>query len=345
MGIHNQLLDRIRTPFKLGRHVLLPSYCPGEYDSHVVDCPFLFSHGGCYWMTFIGWDAFGYQTGLARSDDLIHWEKQGIIFGRGPAGSITEYNAALTCILRDNDLFGSGTLRRIGGRYIGTYHAYPKPGYEAGPGAIGLCFSDDLRKWDVAEPVLRPNPLCSWESGGLYKSWLLESNGTYYLFYNARDKKDKSHGPWKEETGVAFSTDLQKWERYGGNPVVRVGSAGRFDDRFASDPCVLRHGDTWIMFYFGNSTDGHARDGFAFSGDLLRWQKGNEVLVDIGPHGSIDSKHAAKPGIIARDGYLYHFYGAVSPWDNRSTSGVVHSEVRGIALASNDPRHAQAARE
>lgn len=64
------MLDVVRTPTKLDRLVIAPSYKRGEYDSHAVDSPFPFFHDDKYWMTFIGWDGIGYQTGLAGSDDL-----------------------------------------------------------------------------------------------------------------------------------------------------------------------------------------------------------------------------------------------------------------------------------
>lgn len=324
------LLRRVRTRHKTGRLVLAPSLRQGTFDSHAVDCPFPFRHEGRFWMTFIGWDGTGYQTGLAVSDDLFTWCKQGLLLGRGPRGSVTEFNVAMTCILRDNGLHGPGTLRQVGGRYIGAYHAYPRPGYEAGPAVIGLCTSTDLRHWQVGEPILRPHPACAWESGGLYKAWLLESSGTYYLFYNA---KNRPEWPWVEQTGVAMSGDLVHWERHPGNPVVRVGANGSFDDLFASDPCVLSDGGTWIMFYFGNSTDHHARDGVAFSTDLLDWEKGGEVLVDVGPEGSVDARHAHKPGVIGWGGRLHHFYCAVAPAPNPVQGEITHGEVRGISLA------------
>lgn len=339
--MYETILSRIRTPHKVGRLVLSPTHRRGDFDSHAVDCPFLFFHDGCYWMTHVGWDGTGYQTGLARSDDLATWEKQGRIIGRGPPGSITEFNVAMTCILRDNELFGPGTLKPVNGRFVGTYHAYPKPGYESGPGVIGLCFSDDLRTWEVGDPVLRPDPACAWEAGGLYKSWIMEHDGTFYLFYNAKDRSkqgdEQPHAtdPWQEETGVATSKDLVSWQRYEGNPVLRVGAAGEFDDRFASDPCVLRHQETWAMFYFGNCTDGHARDGVAFSGDLLHWDKSAEVLLDIGPRGSLDARHAHKPGIICKDGVLYHFYCAVAPAPDGTCGEIATHELRGISVATS----------
>ena len=329
-----EVLADIWTPYKAGRLLIEPTFKAGDFDSHGVDCSFVFRHEGRYWMTYVGWDSIGYQTGLASSDDLVNWKKEGMILGRGPRGSVTEFNAALMGIARDNELFGSGELKKVNGRYLGTYHAYPKPGYEIGPAVIGLCWSDDLRKWEVGEPVLYPEEKCEWEAGGLYKSWVMEHDGMYYLFYNAKTKAKH----WIEQTGFAFSKDTNTWQKYRGNPVVKVGAAGEFDDIFASDPCVLRHKGIWCMFYFGNSTNHHARDGVAFSRDLLSWEKSGEILVDVGPEGSCDQTFAHKPAIIAEDGVLYHFYTAVKAvpgWKKVKMGDIEHYEHRGISLATS----------
>lgn len=324
------LMDQLRTPHKTERLVLSPSYQRGAFDSHAIDCPFPFMHDGRYYMTFVGWDTTGYQTGLACSEDLVNWRKLGVILPRGTQDSVIAYNAALTNILRDNDLFGSATLRRVEGRFVGTYHAYPAPGYETGAAVIGLCTSRDLMLWEVGEPVLYAQDGAEWERGGLYKSWLMEHAGTCYLFYNAKNRAD---GGWLEQIGVAMSTDLVHWERHPGNPIVSVGAPGAFDDRFASDPCVFRHDGTWVMFYYALCSDGHARDSVAFSPDLLHWTKSQEILIDVGPPGSIDARYAHKPGVIAKGGRLYHFYCAVSPAENRHMGEIEHGEVRGIAVA------------
>jgi predicted GH43/DUF377 family glycosyl hydrolase len=191
---------------------------------------------------------------------------------------------------------------------------------------IGLCSSDDLRHWDMGEPVLRAEPGHAWEAGGLYKSWLMEDEGTYYLFYNA---KTTGPFPWIEQTGMAFSRDLIHWERSPLNPLLPNGQPGEFDDRFASDPCVLRHGNHWVMFYFGNCSDGHARESIALSDDLLHWRKSGEILVDVGRPGSIDSRHAHKSGLMARNGRLYHFYCAVADGSSHGAGA-----RRGIAFAT-----------
>lgn len=330
--MNEAILARLRTPYKYPRLVLEPSFRAGQFDSHGVDVPFVFRYGNRFGMSFVGFDGIGYRTGLAFSDDLIHWQKQGIWIDRGAPGSVTEFNVALTWILRDNNLFGAGRLRRVNGQYVGTYHAYPKPGYESGPAVIGICYSRDLKTWQLEPPCLYAHEGAEWERAGLYKSCLLEHRGTYYLFYNA---KDRDSG-WKEQIGVATSPDLKRWTRYEGNPILRVGKRGAWDDIFASDPCVLQvDKDLWAMFYYGLSSDGHARDGVAFSRDLLHWEKAPEVLIDVGKEGSIDSRFAHKPSLFWHNGCLYHFYCAVSPLAEGRAGDVEVGERRGIAVATS----------
>ena len=62
---------------------------------------------------------------------------------------------------------------------------------------------------------------------------------------------------------------------------------------------------------FGNCSDDHARDGVASSDDLIDWRRANQILVGVGLEGSIDWRHVHKPGIILKDGKLYHFGCAV----------------------------------
>ncbi len=327
-----ELLARLRTPHKFPELVLPPSFQQGSFDALAVDCPFVFRHKRRYFMTHVGFDGIGYRTGIAWSTDLVKWSKEGLLIDRGPQGSPTEFNVAMSWIVRDNDLFGEGKLTRIDNRYLGTYHAYPKAGYEAGPAAIGLCWTSDLKQWRLKDPCIHASDpdAGDWERGGLYKSCLVEHHGTFYMFYNAKTQDS----PWHEQTGVALSTDLKTWKRHPGNPIIPNGPKGSFDDVFCSDPCVLRFGETWVMFYYTLSTDGRARDTVAFSDDLLHWRKSNEILIDVGPPGSIDSRYAHKPAIFTHEGRLYHYYCAVAPAENAKHGNVEVSEIRGIALAT-----------
>ncbi len=314
------------TPYKIGSLVLAASDQEGEFDRISVDCPFVFHRKGLFYMTYVAFDGTGYQTGLASSEDLVHWQKRGCILRRDPNSAITKYNIALNWILRENDLRSTGELTQVDSRYVGVYHAYPNSGYEQGAAVIGLCRSTDLSHWELEGPCLRAEDGAEWERGGLYKPCLVRNGSTYYLFYNA---KNQTEARWHEQTGVAISSDLKSWKRYAGNPILRNGPPGSPDSRFASDPCVLKNGKLWALYYFGLDDRGVARDLVATSADLLHATKRSQVVIDVGAPGSVDSSYAHKPSLVAHKGDLYHFYCAVSRTNGR--------EVRGISVARSRP--------
>lgn len=324
----------LETPYKLNRLVLRGSGKASTFDEKLVDCSFVFRYGDEFRMTYIGFDGIGYQTGLARSTDLINWTRMGCILHRQPDNPILRYNVAMAWIVRENKVFGPGRLKKVHGRYVGAWNAYPGAGYESGPAVIGLCSSDDLIHWEVGEPILRPDDPDAkpWEQGGLYKSCLVEFDGLFYLFYNAKTKTlPKSEGGgWREQIGFATSKDLKHWTRSPLNPIIRNGVKGSWDDRFASDPCVLRWKNQWTVFYYGlSSRDGKARDLLALGSDIGQLSKTDTPLVSPGPPGSIDDDFAHKPSIFAWKGDLYHFYTAVS--------GKWPHTVRGISVARSRP--------
>jgi predicted GH43/DUF377 family glycosyl hydrolase len=312
----------LATPHKVDHLVVAASGKPGTFNQKSVDSPFVYFHEGRYFMCHIGFDGTGYQTGLASSANLLDWTPSELLIGRDPSNELFRYNVALSWIVRENGLYSAGRLKKIHGRYLGVYHAYPGAGYEQGAAVIGLAWSGDLRKWKLDPPCLRAKDGAAWERGGLYKPCLVEHRGAFYLFYNAKNAAAR----WHEQTGVAISRDLQHWQRHDANPILRNGPAGSPDEAFASDPCVLSFGNQWAFFYFGLDTRWAARDLVAVGPDLLHPAKCDGVLIDVGAPGSIDERFAHKPSMICRNGVLYHFYCAVSKQD-----------VRGIAVATSRP--------
>ncbi|MBI1685148.1 family 43 glycosylhydrolase [Caulobacter hibisci] len=317
-----------RTPYKYGRLVLGPTNEAGAFDEKLVDCPFVFSANDRFYLVYSGWDGTGYQTGIAESQDLVSWSKRRLILARQPGDPITSFNVNMATILRENDLFSPGRLVKVNGRYLGAWHAYPSPGYEEGPAVIGLAWSDDLVHWERTAPILYPQDGASWERGGLYKPYLIKVGDTYHLYYNA---KEVTPGwPWREQTGLATSKDLKTWTRHTSNPLIRNGAPGAPDTQFASDPVVYKHGDRWVMFYFGLSTETKkAVELLAVGKSPGKFTKSSEVLINVGPKGAVDDLYAHKPSVIYHDGALYHFYCAVS--------GTGSKQVRGISVARSKP--------
>ena len=69
-----------RAPYKLGLPIIAPSGTPGAFDQLAVDHPRLFVHDGRFYLSYLGYDGISYQTALAVSDDLLHWERVGMVF-------------------------------------------------------------------------------------------------------------------------------------------------------------------------------------------------------------------------------------------------------------------------
>jgi predicted GH43/DUF377 family glycosyl hydrolase len=318
--------ETFRTPYKYNRLVLSRSADPHSFDSKSVDDPVVFAEDGRFYMTYVGYDGMGYQVGLAESDDLLNWHKLGKILGRDPGSSYLRYSVALGSILCDAKISSSIRLKKVNGRWVGVWHAYPNPGYEEGAAVIGLAWSQNLKQWEVSEPILRPEEGALWERGGLYKAYLLEWDGRYYIYYNA---KNRTEWPWLEQTGVAISPDLKVWTRFSENPILRNGGKGSYDAVFASNPFVVHDQKTWALFYYGLARDGHARELMATGQGPLHFKKQDEVLIGPGAPGSIDAQHAHKPSVMWWRGDMYHFYCAVS--DNATGAN------RGISVARSRP--------
>ena len=116
--------------------------------------------------------------------------------------------------------------------------------------------------------------------------------------------------------GLVTSTDGVHWDRENdGEPVLRVGAEGAFDDGQILAPEVLFDGTEYRMWYTGSSTQWHSsgvcyyRVGLAVSHDGVHWQRTNEgnPVLDLGPSGSYDEVQAATPSVL-RDAEGYRMW-------------------------------------
>ena len=291
----------------------------------MVDCPLVFRHAGQWRMFYTGFDGNGYQTALAKSDDLVHWESEGIAVSYGKKGAFDHGGVAICgALLTSYDIQAPRTLKRWKDKFWALYSCYPKQGgYELRPGAEGAAWSSDGLKWQRASedtPTLSIEGAAEWEKDCIYAPWLLEAEGQFWDFYNAANGSC-------EQMGIAQSTDMLNWKRYAGNPVVRNGEPGSYDELFCSDGKVFRDGDHWVMFYFGVG-GGHAHIMAAYSRDLYHWTKDPDPLYKAGGHPTgLDKQHAHKISLVyaPEEARYYMFYCAVG------------EQGRGIGLLTSTP--------
>lgn len=303
-----RIYEEVKTPFKYGVVI------KGE-AGELVDCPNVFRHQGRWYMLYVAIkDNVGYQTFLARSDDLLHWEKLGCVLSSRRTGWDawqTDGGVALYDLRWD----GTHELGTHEGRYWSSYIGGAKQGYEPDPLAIGLASTDDpsvAREWKpIAEnPVLATdqNDVRDFEHRTLYKSAIIRDEqrtlgAPFVMFYNG---KSEPYG--QEAIGIAVSDDLHEWRRYGHGPVV--SNVGPSPWAISGDPQLVRMDDVWVMFYFGAFWKPNAFDTFACSYDLVHWTKWDGPHL-VEPSEPFDKTFAHKPWLLKRDGVVYHFYCAV----------------------------------
>lgn len=311
-----EIYNEVKTPYPYDI-VLSFSGQKGDFDSELVDNPNVFTIPGdteYVYMTYVGHDGTGYRTGLARSRDMLRWEKMGVVLDNGEPGAWDEYNAA-GYIVR-NHSWGDLPSPHVtsDGRYAMTYLASNEPGYEAGIKKAGVAFSDKILNEDgipaswvrCENPVLdATDGLYPYEKGIIWKLQAIWDQQTqkYYGFYNA------ATGP--EVMCGAVSDDLKNWTRMETNPLLNTETSPSGDIWGAShnaDADVVKIGEYWVMFYF-TSSPGGIIDSFAVSKDLQHWQKSFLPLTQRNDTWS--STYAHKPCVVKKNGVVYHYYNAV----------------------------------
>jgi len=305
-----KVYNEVKTPFKYGIVIR------GE-AGQCVDCPTVFRQNNQWYMLYVAIipsskTAVGYETYLARSDDLLHWEKMGKIMSFRPDGW-DRWQVDGGIALCDPTWGGTSELQTYDGKYWMSYIGGARQGYEPDPLAIGLAWTKtptEAREWTpIAEnPVLSRDQADAraFEKQTLYKSQIIWDKAKtlgspFVMYYNG-----KSGG--YEKIGMAVSDDMIHWKRYGAEPVVANGEDTQRG--ISGDPQIVRMDDLWVMFYFGAYWQPGAFDTFACSTDLVHWTKwtGPNLIQMSEPW---DAQYAHKPWVVKHDGVVYHFYCAV----------------------------------
>ena len=344
-----RIYQEVRTPYKYGMVV-----APTD-NYHKIDCPTVFQQDGKWYMTYVvyngkeGLDGRGYETWLAESDDLLHWQTKGRLLSYKDEGWDMNQRGGFPALI-DWTWGGSYGIAKYKKNYWMTYIGGHGTGYEAvrEPLNIGLAWtSDDItqaHEWQSDD-----KPLISiddkdaqwWEKLTEYKSTIYsltpgpspkgEGSGLpkelrkyrFIMYYNAGGVNPMNNLK-AERIGIALSNDLKKWKRYEDNPVF----ANEVGGIITGDAQIAKMGKHYVMFYFkayDPSRKYNAFNTFAVSRDLIHWQRweGEDLIWPTKPY---DEMFAHKSYVVKHDGIVYHFYCAVN-----------NDQQRGIAVATSVP--------
>lgn len=306
-----EIYEKIKTPFKHGAVI--------KWENDHTDSPTVFQMDGMFYMYFIAiskdHSISGYETHLARSSDLLHWEYCGVIFRRNDLNHWDSKQCAGYAAFKDIRLDGTNELAKINGKYYLSYLAGNSDGYEPDPLYMGLAESDNPIATDsfarFPKPILRPDDIDvrPFETKTLYKSCLfedlLEVTGYPYVnIYNAKAQNST------ERIFLAVSRDGSRWERYGHTHVLDMTELDP-NTIITGDPQIVCIGDIYVMLFFHFTNGKGAYNTFAASRDLVHWNvwKGDPLIAPTEPWENV---HAHKTWFVRHGGINYHFYCAVN---------------------------------
>ncbi|MGL1891414.1 MAG: hypothetical protein OCD02_07275 [Spirochaetaceae bacterium] len=334
MKIDKKTVKKWSEPFRYWHYY--PSYVipgnpgiKGHEDIKMVDVPTVYQLPGDdnWYMSFIGFNGQGYQSFVCRSSDLVSWTDFRLAMGFGKKGEFDFGGCVIGSYLYESyDIKARRTLKQKDEKYWTLYGSYAKQGgYELDPGYEGVASSVDGLCWQQAKESyilsIHETDVGAWEKDCIYQPWLVEFEGKYYNFYNAKEMPQ-----WIEQIGLATSEDLMNWQRHSVNPIIKVSPLG-YDSKFASDAKVFRDGDHWVMFYFGVGLKG-AHIMAAYSWDLIHWTVDPEPLYKAGGHpAGLDEQYAHKISLVWNpvNKTFYMYYNGVQ------------ENGRGIALITSKP--------
>ena len=334
--VMQRIYNEVRTPYKYGMVV-----APAD-NYHKIDCPTVFRVGDKWLMTYVvyngkdGLDGRGYETWLASSDDLLHWNTEGRILSYKEDGWDMNQRGGFPALI-DWTWAGSYGISKFKKNYWLTYIGGHGTGYEAvrEPLNIGIAWTDgditQAHEWQSSnKPLLSINDkdVQWWEKLVQYKSTIYDDpqktlGKRFVMFYNAGGINPENNLK-AERIGIALSNDLKKWKRYEGNPVF----ANEVGGIITGDAQIAKMDDLYVMFYFkayDPSRKYNAFNTFAVSRDLIHWQTwdGEDLIIPSRPY---DEMFAHKSYVVKHDGVVYHFYCAVN-----------NDQQRGIAVATSVP--------
>ena len=335
-SVMRQVYEEVKTPCKYGL-VLAPTD-----NRHKIDCPTVFRKDGKWFMSYLvydgksGKDGRGYETWLAESNDLLHWQTLGRIlsFPKEGSGRWDENQRAGYPALIDHRWGGTYELQMFNNKYWMSYIGGTGRGYEQGRLEEGIAFTEDnpaqAHEWQTLDkPILSPLDAGRgwWESITQYKSSIIWDRkktfgSPFVLFYNAGGI-NPANNVKAERIGIACSDDMLQWKRYAGNPVLN------HEEGITGDGVIQQIGDVYVMFYFGafwKNRPYKAFNTFACSYDLVHWTDWNGEDL-ISPNEPYDNLFAHKSCLVKWENVVYHFYCAVNEDDQRGIAVAVSKDL------------------
>lgn len=213
-------------------------------DDKLTETPTLKKIDGRYWFVYHAYPGTGYENGAAQiglawcdKEDLTEWNRFEMpVFSWKDGGEWEHGGLYKACII-------TGQKKK----WVMFYNA--KNRKEKWNEQIGMAASDDLLHWRryTGNPVLTNG---SWDSTFTSDPYVVYDSGKWLMFYYGIGRMDNSDYFYHAEDGLAFSDDLEHWEKVL-NPILVHGKPRDYDNHHAHKPAIFYENGVLFHFYCG----------------------------------------------------------------------------------------------
>lgn len=184
--------------------------------------------------------------------------KQGVIIGKGPAGSFNELKSESPVVIW-SPLHDKYIMSMVGYRHHnGSIRA-----------SVGFYESTNLTSWMRSSiPTFQPTDVPGDpDQNGCTGGTLYYEKGTYYLFYIGLTQPGYEGGV--KSLCLATSTDMVNWTRRG--VVISPNPSTPWRNAAIWHPSLVRHNGRYYCFFNADGGAGNESIGYATSPNLLSW--------------------------------------------------------------------------
>ena len=234
----------------------------------------------------------GWSIGIAASKDLTHWSK------------VAEMSA--TQAVEEDGVVAPGA-RVIGGKVHLFYQSY---GHGA-KDAICHAYSADGIHFihDPTNPVYRPTQM-PWSVGRAIDAEILlhPENGKAYLYFATRDSTMTRQLLGMAEAELDSGFGAGAWKDVSTKAPVLAPQLP-WEQLCIEAPSIVRHGETYFMFYAGAYNNQPQQIGVASSADAVHWTRlSDSPFLPNGAAGTWNSSESGHPGVLETQGKTYLFF-------------------------------------
>lgn len=244
-----------------------------------------------YWMYYsiAPNDTKGWNIGIAKSDDLTHWEKVGEL------DAIADYEKNGFCapgaLVKDDKVH----------LFYQTYGNGPKDAICHAYSTDGISFERNK-----TNPIFRPTG--NWNDGRASDAEVLLYKDNYLLFFATRDPAGKIQIQGVAEAPESTNFNRKDWKMSVNKAILEPKLP--WEGKSVEGASVTQRDGILYMFYAGNPNNKPQQIGVAISTDGINWDRvSDKPFLANGPKGSWNSSESGHPDIFKdRQGKYYLFF-------------------------------------